>query len=267
MAGSGRWVRSAHVAQSYDRLASDYEQNWLNRLSPITDRFLDRIPSTQMRHILDLGCGTGHSIQYLVQKYPTANIHAQDISQKMINIAKGRLPSVQFTCSDMLNFMKGQPPKSANLIVSAWSIGYSHPRRILREAVRVLTDKGYFAFIVNLADTLRPIYIAFRKTMQEHPDKLKALALPHFPSSLKQLLRPTRAHSLGLLWSEQEKIQIGHTNDISLDWLLRTGILAGFDSMLPLAANSDIAASFTRFIHEQNSPIEHHYIAAILQKQ
>jgi len=267
LAGAGKWINSKNVAESYDALAPQYEQNWLNYLSPVTDHLLEQVPVIKTGRILDLGCGTGYSTAVLSQKNPTAEIRAQDISEQMLLIAKEQIPSVNFICNDMLDFMKKQPTASAKLVVSTWAIGYSNPQAIFKESSRVLLPGGRFAFVVNLKDTLRPVHIAFRKTMQQHPSKVRAVVWPRFPSSWKQLNRQALACGLNSTWNHAGEIEASHSNDISLEWLFNTGILAGFDAMLPFADDPELVDSFNRFLREQNEALKHHYIMAVLEKR
>ncbi|MBN2161328.1 MAG: methyltransferase domain-containing protein [Pontiellaceae bacterium] len=268
LALTNRWIDGGDVERSYDRLSGNYEQSWLEHLRPITHRLMERLPDTVSGTVFDLGCGTGETTRWLCARYPQTSITAQDISQGMLDAARNAVKSgsVVFVRGDMLDFLRQQPGAQAELIVSAWAIGYSKPAEILREASRVLQAGGRFAFVVNLMDTLRPIYIAFRKTMQHHPGKLCALSFPRFPRTWNQLEQQARAAGLTTEWSHEGRISICDASDASLDWLLTTGILAGFDAMLPLQDDPAVADCFESYLIEQTAPLEHHYIMAVLQK-
>ncbi len=267
LALSRSWIGARDVAASYDALAPDYETNWLAHLRPVTDRLLDQLPDTGGR-ILDLGCGTGHTTRRLNARWPEASITAQDISAGMLAVAEKQsdADNIRFSCSDMLDFMTGQPDRSAGLVISAWAIGYSKPGKILKEAFRVLEPGGCFAFVVNVLHTLRPVYIAFRRTMQRYPEKLRAVAWPRFPASWEAFEKQSRAAGFQTAQHESGKAAVCPAGGVSLDWLLRTGILAGFDAMLPLADDPETAAFFEQQLHAQSEPLEHHYILAVLRK-
>jgi trans-aconitate methyltransferase len=256
------------VAASYDALAGAYEENWLQHLRPVTDRLLARVPLPKSGVVFDLGCGTGYTTEWLARQAPALRIQAQDLSRGMLNVAAEHVRSerVTFACNDMLDFLKGQADGTAALVLSAWAIGYSKPWNILKETFRTLEPGGHFALVVNLLDTLRPIYFAFRKTMQRFPEKLRALSWPRFPASRQAFERQAAARGFELVWSEDGRMEVGATSTASLSWLLNTGILAGFDAMLPLRSDSEAAAWFEQCLRSRAEPLEHHYLLAVLRK-
>lgn len=263
-----RWIQNRDVEKSYDLLSADYGESWLEHLRPATHRLLSRLPESVGGPILDLGCGTGETTSWLSERYPSATIQAQDISDGMLAAARQRVDnqSTTFRCGDMLAFLQEQPTESAELIVSAWAIGYSHPGQVLKEASRILRPCGRFAFVVNLFDTLEPVNIAFRKTMQRYPEKLMAVSRPQFPRSWKKLERDAHSVALATEWNQEGRISICTAGEASLPWLLNTGILAGFDAMLPLRNDPVVADFFEKCLQEQSAPLEHHYIMGVLCK-
>jgi trans-aconitate methyltransferase len=268
LALSQNWIGSKEVAASYDALAPGYEQNWLAHLRPVTEELLEKVPDPGNRLILDLGCGTGFTTRQLSRRFPANDIQAQDISSGMLAVAAEKCPSekISFNLSDMLAFMTAQPSGSAGLVVSAWAIGYSNPRKILKESFRALEPGGTFAFVVNIMQTLRPVYIAFRKTMQRYPEKLSALTWPRFPASWTAVEKQARTIGFKTLDHQSGQFQVRAAGEASLDWLLKTGILAGFDAMLPLTENPQLSEYFDHCLKQQTEPLEHHYIMAVLQK-
>lgn len=263
-----QWINSRHVAASYNEVSENYSENWLKHLSPVSRRLLHSLPEKNCSRILDLGCGTGFTTEKLAEKYPEAQIVAQDLSTGMLNVARKNSghPAISFDVSDMLKFIQSQPADSADLIVSAWAIGYSNPQKIIQECFRTLNPGGHFAFVVNLMDTLKPVYIAFRKTMQRHSSELMALALPNFPASWKKIAACAQKAGFKITYHEDSEVKICNASDASLEWLLKTGILAGFDAMLPLSQNQRVAESFEHYLHEQTESLSHHYIMAVLEK-
>jgi SAM-dependent methyltransferase len=68
---------------------------------------------------LDLGTGTGHMIHHLVKHTSQKNIHAIDISEENIRIAKGNFPDVHFFQGD---FMRDFDPECQFSFVSLYSV-------------------------------------------------------------------------------------------------------------------------------------------------
>jgi len=267
-----KWLSKVEFAESYDQLAPDYDHTWLTHLSSVTDQLLSHLPQIQPGRILDLGCGTGYTTAHLAAHYPDHPLTAVDISEKMLAQTRKRLSGQNAECVhvDMLEYMLSQPAESASMIVSGWAIGYSKPDRIIKEAVRVLIPGGTFAFVVNYADTLRPILLAFRKCMFRFPEKVTMAYIPHFPKNWTVLGRILQRHGFTIKWhdeGEQLIVPPGHTKEDSiLSWLLKTGVLAGFDQMLPLAQQGEVARYFEQLLRENNEPITHHYVAVVARR-
>src|SRR5579875_1927052 len=88
------------TAATYDR------DRW--RLIPGAEQFygcaLHLIP-TGVKHILELGAGSGLFTEMIVQTHPTAHIHLIDFSQPMLDLARKRLgdnPQLTFELADYL---------------------------------------------------------------------------------------------------------------------------------------------------------------------
>jgi ubiquinone/menaquinone biosynthesis C-methylase UbiE len=266
---AGRWMRTADVALSYDRLAEAYDETWLVHLEPTTRRLLDALPAVlPPGAIVDLGCGTGFATLHLAERYPGHRVVACDVSSGMLNQARTRLGrhAVTWEEADMSSFLATQPDASAALIVAAWSAGYTDYPRLARQVRRVLRAGGCFASVLNLADTLGPLRRAFRYCMQAHARQLRRL--PRFPfprnatSVRSALIRagliPTRFEEghcpIGVPASDGRRL---------LPWLLRTGTLAGFDALLPLADTGPVADTFEACLAADPEPLQHHYVLAV----
>jgi len=78
--------------QEYVRLADEWK--WANLL-PLITRF---IPNP--RHILELGCGSGDMLVLAHQEFPTAQLYGIDLSERMLEMARERLPDGNFILGD-----------------------------------------------------------------------------------------------------------------------------------------------------------------------
>ena len=270
---TGRWVSAADQAASYDRLAPAYNANWLCHLWPVTRALLDRLPAELPDGpALDLGCGTGGATRAILERFPGRPVTAVDLSAGMLAEARRAVPgsaAVRWIQADMLDFLRGEPPESYALIVSAWAMGYSRSTQIAREVARVLQPGGIFAYVVNLRDTLPAVRRAFRQTMARFPQHLRRLAWMRFPSSAATVNTRLQRRGLNILWAETSAVTVFPTRDAAgrcLPWLLNTGILAGFDAMLPLDQAGPVADAFEQFLGADLEPVAHHYAAAVAHK-
>ena len=250
------------VAAGYDRLADDYDANWLVRLIPVTNRLAAALPERVEGRIIDLGCGTGYLTATLEQRYPAATIIGVDISPGMLAEARKRCDRTELVTGNMLEFLRQQPDGSAHLIASAWAIGYSVPDRVIAESARVLVPGGTLAFTVNYADTLAPVFRAFRQCLAAYPEKVGKALWPRFPHHRTAVEAMLRRHGLTAELIEEGRLAVAPPNHETekLPWLLKTGVIAGFDAVLPLRDDPELAARFEQTLATDSRPIEHHFI-------
>jgi trans-aconitate 2-methyltransferase len=272
----GRWLDHAAFAAGYDRVAPTYDANWQCRLWPVTERLLEHLPPLPPGPLVDLGCGTGTATRWLAARHPDRPLAGIDVSQGMLAAANRTPPpagaTITWTRADMLAHLRGLPGDSCALVFSAWAIGYSDPARVTAAAARVLVPGGTWAFVVNCADTLAPVFRAFRETMHRFPGAVDRAAVLRFPKGPDPLLRTLRRAGLDILWHDHGHHPIGDPpggpGAPLLPWLLGTGVLAGFDAMLPLAAPGPVADFFEARLrsHAAREPITHHFAAAVARK-
>lgn len=270
---AGKWLTDEDVGKSYDNVAASYDDSWLRHLRTVTDDFLSHLPQPLPGKMIDLGCGTGYATRFLAEKFAGHELVAADISEKMLGLAKKRLESksdATFERREMRRYLANQPSRSASLIISAWAIGYSEPKKVIGEAARVLVPGGVFGFVVNCADTLHPIFHAFRRCMVRFPEKLELAAFPRFPKHLVGLAKTLERHHFTVLWSDegQKEIPLPKRPETGmLGPLLQTGVLAGFDVMLPLHENGPVSEYFETLLRENRDPIKHHYVMMIARRK
>ena len=65
------------------------------RTLPAVD-LLNRIPRSTPRKVIDLGCGPGYTTALLTRRFPKAEIVGIDLSEDALELARARLPKVQF---------------------------------------------------------------------------------------------------------------------------------------------------------------------------
>ena len=94
-----RVIHSFYVQAEFDSLARTYDQlirlwvPWYDENIAVT---LDNLPTqASAPRVLDLGCGTGNLSAALLERYPQAEVHLVDSSNKMINFSKQRFAEEQ----------------------------------------------------------------------------------------------------------------------------------------------------------------------------
>ncbi|MBM3496652.1 MAG: methyltransferase domain-containing protein [Armatimonadetes bacterium] len=271
LAASGKWVRPADVAASYDRAAGTYDEAWLVHLARTTRRVVEMAPEQlPPGGLVDLGCGTGFGAELLAGRYPGRDLDACDISAGMLAQASRRgIEGVRRHEADMIAFLRTLPEGSTACVLSAWSIGYTDWRAALTECGRALARGGAMAFVVNLADTLPTVRSAFRETMRECPGSVMLACRPTFPGDIAAIRAAIEGARLRTTYSEDGWAEIPRPDDPDadlVDRILSTGILAGFDAMLPLDRPGPARDAFERRLRADTRPIRHHYFAAVALK-
>lgn len=264
---TNRMLRKDDLARNYDTAASTYDSEWLGILKPVTDQLLQALPQLPPGEIYDLGCGTGYTVIALARRFPEHRINGVDISFGMITRAARKCPDAFFIHADNLHFLSGRAAASACGVIAAWSLGGSPnlPREIA-ECRRVLKNQGSFAFIISMADAMAPALYAFQKCMYRYPDKVARAVLPQYPKNRDALEKLLNRNSFKTVWMEEGRIDIKPGDPLHpLEWLLKTGVLAGFEAILPLRTDKAVAEYFEQEFLASEIPLQHHFIAAIAQ--
>lgn len=140
--------RSKFAVSTYNKIADAYSKQYFDDLSdaPYIDKFLDLLPLNSK--ILEVGCGPGQFVKYLIEKgYKTEGI---DLSEKMIEIAKEKVPQGKFQVMDMrkLDFDN----ESFDGLLVPYSLIHIPSEEInltLKEFARVLKSGGHILLIAQ----------------------------------------------------------------------------------------------------------------------
>lgn len=93
--------------------------------------------------ILDLCTGTGDIAGFLQKKYPDADITGVDFSEKMLQIARQRYPSIEFLTADCMQ-LPFEDERFALCIISFGLRNIEDMNQALKEIYRVLKKGGTF---------------------------------------------------------------------------------------------------------------------------
>ncbi len=120
----------------------------LERDSAWKRRLVDALPEMDTPFCVDLACGTGDVAFLLASRYPRGQVEGVDITEAMLEIARGRnrFQNVTFSCRDMADTRVSQG--SVDFITGSYALRNA-PRLedALREVFRILKPGGVAAFL------------------------------------------------------------------------------------------------------------------------
>ncbi len=143
------------AATGYDA-AADVQREFSDRLA---DFFTPVSGDFQPGAILDAGCGTGYSLDWLAQRWPSAQLSLVDFAPGMLLASLARNPQARRVCADIeaLPFADAQ----FDLYWSSLAWQWNDPERCLIEAGRVLKPHGILAVSTLGADNFPELHHAF----------------------------------------------------------------------------------------------------------
>lgn len=126
---------------NFDKYADSYDAGWKGTKSArFYDDLIREVEINTGDSVLDVGCGTGTVLSYISSK-TDINGFGLDISEKMLNIARGKNPGFEFVSGDC----KTLPYEDGSMDVVMACMAYHHfadQKRFREEAYRVLKPGG-----------------------------------------------------------------------------------------------------------------------------
>ena len=120
----------------------------------LTKRLLDEAdfpPGWNPSAILDVGCGTGSSIEQLKKSFPGASLFGLDVSENMIKEAQERFPEIALICGDGEKLTDYYSDDTFDLIIYPASLFLMpHQEESLKGAKALLKDNGIVAASILL---------------------------------------------------------------------------------------------------------------------
>lgn len=160
-------------------------------------KVIDKIPilKNDVKQVLEIGCGTGHNLIYLSNRFPNANIVGVDISDEMIAKAKentAMYPNV--TIQKELDLSEKQG--TFDIVLMSYVLTMMNPswEFWVKNANNLLHEKGFFAVV----DFHVSYWNWFQKHMSNHHVKMKAHILPELNKNYKTFHNEIKDAYLGV---------------------------------------------------------------------
>ncbi|WP_321333930.1 methyltransferase domain-containing protein [uncultured Bacteroides sp.] len=171
------------VKEQFDEISKKYDSQ-RRILIPCYDDFYGI--ATEWLHlnsptpkILDLGAGTGLFSQFVLEKYPQADITLLDFSEQMLTVARERfanLKNVSFQIADMTTF---QPQGKYDAVISSLAIHHlsdKDKQELFRKIHGLLNEGGVFVNaeqVKGSTDYIHSFYTQRRHHRLDHSELSK----------------------------------------------------------------------------------------------
>ncbi len=267
LAGRPRQETAARVRRSYDRIAPGYDQAWTDHMRDLSLALLDRLGDVAGAEAVDLCCGTGFVTGALAAR-TGREVVGVDASPGMLAVARARRSGCRFEEADAVAWLRTRPAASADVVVSAWALGYARPWALLREARRVLRPGGRLAVLDNTLGSLSRVVRASVLAFAERPEALAhVMRVGFLPGSatLAVLLRAAGFRPRAR-WDGARSWRVP-SGAAAIARLQATGAAAGFELACAPADAEDVFARFARILEAGAGPegiaITHRYLGAV----
>lgn len=183
-------------------------------------RILDRLAAArpEPRHIVEIGCGTGHNLCGLARRFPGAQITGIDLSPDMLAIARRK--TVCFGDRVVLKqaIQRDRLEAGCDGVLFSYSLSMMNPgwEEVLDSALQALVSGGVLAAVDFHATPLG----VFRAHMEQHHVRMEGHLLPMLEARLRVESTTVRS-AYGGLWTWFEFV--GRKPSQS-SWILKPGM-------------------------------------------
>jgi ubiquinone/menaquinone biosynthesis C-methylase UbiE len=260
------------VRKSYDRISSGYDETWTGHMRDLTAQMIDKLGLTSGQTSVDLTCGTGYATGLIAAKTGTI-VYGIDSSGGMLSQARQNCPeNCRFVQSDILDYLKGVPEDSFDVVTCCWGLGYSKPLQVLKQARRVLKKGGKIGIIDNTLFSLREVMYCSTLAFMEQPEKLENLMKFRFLMGKWHLWLWLKLAGMRPLetWGGSKSYAVA-SGQAAIERLRRTGAAAGFEFAANEAESEWIFSRFAELLEQKykvngSIAIVHRYAGGIALK-
>jgi malonyl-CoA O-methyltransferase len=166
----------AKVADSFGRAAHKYDGAALLQHQVGEEMIAGLVPNSELKKLVDLGCGTGYHCAQLQAQFPSAEVTGVDLSPAILAYAASQYPEGNWLCGDAEDLPLAD--QSQELIFSNFALQWcSDLPRLCGELLRVLKPGGQLCFAVPGPQTLSELRVAWQQVDAEvHVNRFYAIS-------------------------------------------------------------------------------------------
>lgn len=92
------------LALEYDRMYTEAPARWdMDELDSVRHHVIKQLAIAQDRRLLDIGCGSGHTLKYMHDRWPDMDYFGIDLSLEAVKLAQVNAPFAEITCTRLEN--------------------------------------------------------------------------------------------------------------------------------------------------------------------
>ncbi|OGT37134.1 MAG: hypothetical protein A3F12_05400 [Gammaproteobacteria bacterium RIFCSPHIGHO2_12_FULL_38_14] len=147
-----------NIKRAFNRAANTYDDSMLQqKIGGTLLQFVEKLNLPNPIRVIDLGCGTGLVTEKLAQLFPNQEIHAIDIADQLLQLAKKRLGHTTIKI-DEADYHSLSYKNYFDLVFSNMALQWSENIcETLKKINGYLTKKSALAFSVPLPGTLNEL--------------------------------------------------------------------------------------------------------------
>jgi tRNA (cmo5U34)-methyltransferase len=223
--GKGTGMSSDPVKRTFDQAAGNYDTIKIQIIPKYgeVERLVQTyvvFPKNRRVRVLELGTGTGKWAAGVLRRFPKAQYHGIDFSERMLQVASNRLE--RFTdriILEELDLNKEMPGGRYDLIHSAFTIHHVRNKRALFKRLRnLLEPDGMFIYAdITIANSaaLEAIFLEnWKAFMRQSPwpnRKIRTIINDHLENDIPETVETQLAHlkaagfkAYDLLWRHEK---------------------------------------------------------------
>ncbi len=185
-----------------------------------------------MEHATDLSVGTGYVTETLNKLISIEQMHVNDVSAGMLEIAKQRLPlNTQFIQDDALNIHKHISANSQDLVCCHYFLSFCPIEEVLARAFHILKPGGYLSLMTSTKQNLKSTYADKPKIIKKILKIDKFMQNAGTPYDHQTCLSLLSKQGFLLIEDNSFTEPLSFNNiDETMSWAINTGWLAGYFS-------------------------------------
>ena len=176
-------VTDEDIQAQYDRHATIYDRLWRRYTDRTLGAVMNWLSLRGDERVLDVACGTGALIEWLLDRHPSLQVAGVDLSGAMLEVARQKLEDTDASLIQAPADAIPLPAAAFDVVVCANAFHYFvRPEAVLAEVRRVLRPGGRFV----LLDWSRDFWIC----------KLYDAVLPHLDPAYQGCYTQAELHGL-----------------------------------------------------------------------